>query len=88
MLGRRHRADYEIGTPLPRPGLARPRPDLSMGWNWIGNRFPHALSVLLEQPFKDVSWAKDAGDGLVAAAGDTVRRVVSGRVLGTLDNLS
>lgn len=45
--------DYELGHPYPGgcPAVA----DLTMGWNWIGNRFPHALSVLLEQPYKDVT---------------------------------
>lgn len=45
--------DYELGHPY--PGGCPAEADLGMGWNWIGNRFPHALSVLLEQPFKDVT---------------------------------
>lgn len=45
--------DYELGHPY--PGGCPETPELGMAWNWIGNRFPHALSVLLEQPFKDVT---------------------------------
>lgn len=45
--------DYEIGHPY--PGGCPQTPDLGMAWNWIGNHFPHALSILLEQPFKDVT---------------------------------
>lgn len=45
--------DYEPGHPY--PGGCPAEADLGMAWNWIGNRFPHALSVLLEQPFKDVT---------------------------------
>ncbi|SLN53334.1 M14 family metallopeptidase [Roseisalinus antarcticus] len=47
--------DYETGHPY--PGGCPAEPDLSMGWNWVGNHFPQALSVLLEQPFKDVTKA-------------------------------
>lgn len=53
--------DYEMGHPY--PGGVPAQADLSMGWNWIGNRFPHSLSVLLEQPFKDVSWRKTPSTG-------------------------
>jgi murein tripeptide amidase MpaA len=45
--------DYELGHPY--PGGCPEVADLSMAWNWIGNRFPHALSILLEQPFQDVT---------------------------------
>ncbi|MCP8937938.1 M14-type cytosolic carboxypeptidase [Alsobacter sp. SYSU M60028] len=53
--------DYELGHPY--PGGVPKQADLSMAWNWIGERFPHALSVLLEQPFKDVSWRKTPETG-------------------------
>ncbi len=45
--------DYEKGHPY--PGGCPKEPRLSMGWNWIGATFPKSLSVLLEQPFKDIS---------------------------------
>ncbi len=41
------------------PGGCPQRADLSMGWNWIGARFPDSLSILLEQPFKDVQERPD-----------------------------
>ncbi|WP_195759940.1 M14-type cytosolic carboxypeptidase [Paracoccus sp. S-4012] len=41
------------------PGGCPAEADLSMGWNWIGNRFPDSLSILLEQPFKDVQERPD-----------------------------
>jgi murein tripeptide amidase MpaA len=45
---------YQLGHPY--PGGAPAEADLSMAWNWIGERF-RCLSVLLEQPFKDTgSW--------------------------------
>jgi murein tripeptide amidase MpaA len=43
--------DYGIGEPY--PGGLPAQADESMCWNWVGNRFPQSLSVLLEQPFKD-----------------------------------
>lgn len=45
-------SDYRLGHPY--PGGLPAQADESMGWNWIGNRFENSLSVLLEQPFKDV----------------------------------
>jgi hypothetical protein len=53
--------DYELGHPY--PGGVPDKADLSMAWNWIGDRFPKALSVLLEQPFKDVSWQTTPATG-------------------------
>ncbi|MFN4100916.1 MAG: M14-type cytosolic carboxypeptidase [Pararhodobacter sp.] len=41
------------------PGGCPAQADLSMGWNWIGERFPQALSILLEQCFKDVAERPD-----------------------------
>ena len=32
--------------------------DLRMAWNWVAERYG-CLGVLLEQPFKDTSWATD-----------------------------
>lgn len=52
--------DYELGHPY--PGGAPAEADLRMAWNWIAERFD-CLSVLLEQPFKDTSWATDAVRG-------------------------
>lgn len=43
----------EYGHGEPYPGGVPAQADLSMAWNWIGNRFPDSLSVLLEQPYKD-----------------------------------
>lgn len=53
--------DYELGHPY--PGGVPAKADLSMAWNWIGDRFPKSLSVLLEQPFKDVSWSVTPATG-------------------------
>lgn len=61
------RADYEMfarawekASPdyvmdVPYPGGCPEVANLEMGWNWVGERFPAALSVLLEQSFKDVT---------------------------------
>lgn len=48
-----HAASPDYGLGEPYPGGVPETADLSMAWNWIGNTFSHALSVLLEQPFKD-----------------------------------
>lgn len=52
--------EYEMGHPY--PGGPPETADLSMAWNWIGERF-HCLSVLLEQPFKDTTWCQDPVQG-------------------------
>ncbi len=52
--------DYELGHPY--PGGPPETADLRMAWNWIAERFG-CLSVLLEQPFKDVSWRPDPEHG-------------------------
>jgi len=76
--------EYEMGHPY--PGGSPAEADLSMAWNWIGERF-NCLSVLLEQPFKDTSWFQDEeqgwspprayrlGDALVAALQTTVDKL-------------
>ncbi|MBB3182253.1 carboxypeptidase family protein [Variovorax sp. Sphag1AA] len=46
-------ASPEYGYGEPYPGGVPENADLSMAWNWVGNRFPDSLSVLLEQPYKD-----------------------------------
>jgi murein tripeptide amidase MpaA len=48
-----HAAAPEYGYGEAYPGGVPKEAELSMAWNWIGNRFPGSLSVLLEQPFKD-----------------------------------
>jgi murein tripeptide amidase MpaA len=53
--------DYGVGEAY--PGGVPAQADLSMGWNWIGERFPASLSVLLEQPFKDNRGSAQAPDG-------------------------
>ena len=52
--------DYELGHPY--PGGPPAEADLRMAWNWVAERF-NCLSVLLEQPFKDTSWAQDLRTG-------------------------
>jgi murein tripeptide amidase MpaA len=52
--------DYELGHPY--PGGPPAEADLRMAWNWVAERFD-CLSVLLEQPFKDTSWAQDPRTG-------------------------
>jgi hypothetical protein len=52
--------EYEMGHPY--PGGPPETADLSMAWNWIGERF-QCLSVLLEQPFKDTTWQQDPVQG-------------------------
>jgi murein tripeptide amidase MpaA len=52
--------DYEPGHPY--PGGSPETADLTMAWNWIGERFK-CLSVLLEQPFKDTSWWQNKEQG-------------------------
>lgn len=47
----------------PYPGGCPEQVDLSMGWNQIGQRFPGSLSILLEQPFKDVRERPDPVNG-------------------------
>ncbi|WP_334191440.1 M14 family metallopeptidase [Pararhodobacter sp.] len=61
-------ATWAAANPDLIPGRAYPggcpaQADLSMGWNWIGERFPQALSILLEQTFKDVSERPDPVTG-------------------------
>ncbi|MBB3182248.1 carboxypeptidase family protein [Variovorax sp. Sphag1AA] len=51
-----HAASPDYGLGEVYPGGVPQEADLSMAWNWIGNAFPHALSVLLEQPFKDTRY--------------------------------
>ena len=46
----------------PYPGGAPATADLRMAWNWIAERFD-ALSVLLEQPFKDLATAPQPATG-------------------------
>ena len=48
--------EYELGHGY--PGGAPAEADLRMAWNWVAERFG-CLGVLLEQPFKDTSWATD-----------------------------
>jgi hypothetical protein len=45
------------------PGGCPAQADLSMAWNWIGERFPDSLSILLEQTFKDVAERPDPVTG-------------------------
>ncbi len=74
--------DYELGHPY--PGGCPTEPDLGMGWNWIGNRFPHALSVLLEQPYKDVTefpmpetgWSPERAYGFGRSLPEALRAIV------------
>jgi murein tripeptide amidase MpaA len=48
--------EYELGHGY--PGGPPETADLRMAWNWVAERFG-CLGVLLEQPFKDTSWATD-----------------------------
>ena len=52
--------DYELGHPY--PGGPPAKADLRMAWNWVGEEY-RCLSVLMEQPFKDTSWAQDPKTG-------------------------
>jgi hypothetical protein len=58
-----------------------------MGWNWIGNRFPRALSVLLEQPFKDVSWRRTPETGWSPQRATRLGASFPIALLGVLDRL-
>jgi murein tripeptide amidase MpaA len=77
--------DYEIGHPY--PGGVPPVADLTMGWNWIGNRFPQCLSVLLEQPFKDVSWRKTPETGWSPQRATRLGASFPTALLGVVDQL-
>lgn len=48
--------DYEMGHPY--PGGAPAQANMACAWNWVAERFD-CLGVLLEQPYKDTSWAQD-----------------------------
>ena len=48
--------EYELGHGY--PGGPPAEADLRMAWNWVAERYG-CLGVLLEQPFKDTSWATD-----------------------------
>jgi murein tripeptide amidase MpaA len=77
--------DYEMGHPY--PGGVPAQADLGMGWNWIGNRFPRALSVLLEQPFKDVSWRRTPETGWSPQRATRLGASFPIALLGVLDRL-
>ncbi|MDI6025067.1 M14-type cytosolic carboxypeptidase [Corticibacterium sp. UT-5YL-CI-8] len=74
--------DYELGHAY--PGGCPVEADLGMAWNWIGNRFPQALSVLLEQPFKDTTefptpetgWSPDRAYNFGRSFPEALRAVV------------
>tara|TARA_B100000029_G_C17484641_1_gene926756 strand:+ start:42 stop:1199 length:1158 start_codon:yes stop_codon:yes gene_type:complete len=52
--------DYRRGYEY--PGGPPPNPDLRMAWNYIGETY-RCLSILVEQPFKDCTHAKDITQG-------------------------
>ncbi|WP_116086161.1 M14-type cytosolic carboxypeptidase [Tropicimonas sp. IMCC34011] len=77
--------DYEPGHPY--PGGCPESPDLGMAWNWVGSAFPHALSVLLEQPFKDVSAHPVPETGWCPARAHAFGRSLVGPLLAVLPHL-
>jgi murein tripeptide amidase MpaA len=82
-----HAASPDYGFGEPYPGGVPDEADLSMAWNWIGNEFPHALSVLLEQPFKDTRHTPVPATGWTPQRAARLGASLVDGLLGVVDHL-
>lgn len=78
--------DYVPGQPY--PGGCPEAPDLTMAWNWVGERFPQSLSILLEQPFKEAAGPPVPETGWSPARAAALGRALPAALVAVLPHLS